>query len=225
MAFDLDGANGNVAHGDVTQLNASTAMTLMLWANPDSVGTESRVLAMKGNGLQDYLYQAVQSSLGSFRVALGTGAAEPYAEYAGGISTGEWHHYAFTFQGGNATANDRVILYRDGSTVATTYNGTFSTAMQSTASPFVIGMRGNGVNYFDGKIAVVKAWSVTLSAAEVLAETWSYRPSRTDGLLVYPDYESTLALDYSGNGYHGTVSAGVSVTGNPIGRGMPILMY
>ena len=83
------------------------------------------------------------------------------------LSTGQWYHFAFTYDGrGGTSANDGIIGYLNGS--AATLNrvdGGVYGAMTNSTAPLYIAK--NGSNYSDGKIDEVAIWNAVLSADAV----------------------------------------------------------
>ena len=82
------------------------------------------------------------------------------------VSVENWHTYGFTFDGGT------IKLYVDGVSVAFTNTGGSPSAINSTTADVFIGLRSDGIQYFEGDIDKVRIYegdSKVLSDANMLS--------------------------------------------------------
>ena len=134
------------------------------------------------------------------------------------LSTGTWHH---------------LTLVRESTTSLKAYVGgvldATNTANVSTrdaaARIEIAGLLGNTQNY-DGRIFAIKAWSNSLTQAEVQQEMRTVRPIRLSDLYAYwpcrPGSTERLK-DYSGNGRDWTEAGALADEDHPpISWGIPI---
>ena len=76
------------------------------------------------------------------------------------IATGQWYHFAFTWDG------TTIRLYTDGTEVATGTNAAVG-ALSTSSMPFKIGGLTATSNNHDGLLAMAGIWDVALTADEV----------------------------------------------------------
>lgn len=145
---------------------------------------------------------------------------------------GQWHHYAFTFDGTTATPH----IYVDGvNRDANPNNG--GTRAGNTSAPVTIGARGNGTLSWPGDMFGAAYYPVVLSESQIAAHaafapptTAITDPTDLDGCVCWADAatitgvtdgdEFTVWPDSSGSGNHlsgGGSLARYRATGGPTG--------
>jgi len=95
------------------------------------------------------------------------------------LSTNQWYHFAFTYDGGGgADANDGIIGYLNGSpaTLSRVDSGNYQAMTNSTAPLYIA---KNGSNYSHGKIDEVAIFDKALTADQIKFDL--YQPSLPAG--------------------------------------------
>jgi len=164
----------------------------------------------------------------SFRSDANSGNFEGISDSSTVYRDGEWHHFVGTRSG------DDVVLYRDGSQVASTTlvgQGTGTTTLNKQT----IGALGRSSYNFDwpGLIDEVRVYNRALSPTEVevlynagsTKFNVSPKTSLTDGLVGYwtfdgADLTTTTSTDVSGNGNDGTLVGGVKPVIGRLGQAL-----
>ena len=83
------------------------------------------------------------------------------------LSTNQWYHFAFTYDGrGGTSANDGIIGYINGNlaTLNRVGGGSYTAMTNSTASLYIA---KNGSNYSHGKIDEVSIFNTVLTADQI----------------------------------------------------------
>lgn len=132
---------------------------------------------------------------------------------ANAVTTGAWQHVACCIRGAG-----NMDVYIGGADAGGSYSGSGSGMVYNGAIGGRIGSVGG--NLFDGRIAEVGLWTVTLSAAEVLALAKGVPPRRIrPGSLVahWPLYGYSPEIDLSSNALNTTADAGARADHAPVG--------
>jgi hypothetical protein len=91
------------------------------------------------------------------------------------------------------------------------------------ASAFEVGK--NTTSLVDGYVADLKMWARALTAAEVIQETYSWRPRRWDNLFLWCPYIDIGDMkDYSGAGNHGTNASATTAHIKSVSRGDAVMV-
>lgn len=227
MAILLDGVNDKATYGDVASIDGATNYSIAVWAyrpaavanNQGLVGksttsswVNSGCLGSGGPGgsgtTNDKMVMWFDSS------SNWTFAQMPAAT----IVNGQWHHYAFSYDGAGAADADKVKGYWDGVSQTLSFGvlAVPATLPDSGAAPFGIGFFNNsGYNYGQFNIGAVKAWNATLTAAELYNEMTSKYPCRTANLLIWiPGDDGNSMKDYFG-GNAVTITEAIQATMSP----------
>ena len=161
------------------------SLTLDWWMRPEQYqGSVSLTSTQSG------LSTSVDSQ-GMLSITLGTRKASSVEGY---IITGEWHHYAVTYNAGT------VKFYRDGLAVST------STTKLITRFPALESIT-MGEGGFKGQLDEVRLWGTALTADKVLAYSNHHiddmqEAQAADGLLLYYDFNQNGGdvMDRTSNG-------------------------
>lgn len=153
-AFDFNGSSDNVTvPHDASQL-LTTALSMTMWVNADTLG--GIVLDKSANGGGDGFSWQVGSSNYTFTVgsnAVAYGVGDP--------ATGEWQHLAVT-----VASNGDFKAYKNGEVIFDT-NTSLNPADITTNNDLTIGSENDDTDFFDGKIDDVRMYSRVLTEAEV----------------------------------------------------------
>lgn len=224
MSRDLPGvATNNIQIGDVSPIDITgTALTIAFWIQVDTFPAAS-ILVDKGNG--------VSTSGKQYETYLGGGGTKLSFECgdSGGVDTvngatslsaGVWHHCTAVKNGTGAGA---MKVYLDG---VQDGSATSNRSIQNTGELLYFGRRNIDDWPFNGRIAEVAIWNVSLGAEEAAALAKGVSPLLVrpgSGLKAYwPLYgvafgEPDLSGGASHAGQNGTIPKGEhSPSGPPI---------
>ncbi len=224
-AVDFDGSNDYAEISSVTNLKYTGAdMTMSAWIYPDATETEGAYIISKPwNGSGQYNYRLTYDSGRTISLCL-YGNANSCVSTTATAARGEWSHIAATISSGGT-----VTIYINGGLAISAAHGLVSWTPSSgdanlplsiaTLYPYGEGWGGNTAFSFDGKIDDVRIYTRVFSPAEITGlfrsgETVRKTASKT-GLLGYWNFDegtSTIAGDFSGNGYTGTLGSGQTWT-------------
>ena len=204
------GSTDEISFGDVAGFDATgSSLTFMFWYRHVGSANLTEDVAMLGKGGTGfYFYHASPASPNG--IATGVAAAwECRVSTGNQLPANTWTHVAFTWNG------TLWQIYVNGAVATTAGTCTTNRSDQgATNLAFVDNTAANSI------IAAFKAWSVALSAAEVAAEAQVIRPQRTENLLMWNPLDDALrALDYSGQGQHGTLTGTVQRDSPPASWG------
>jgi len=210
-ALDFDGTNDLVDHGDIAAVDSASALTTMLWVR---LGTAVLNEGLVTKGAEAMLYTPGDGT----GIAAGQSGVWERTTGNGVLAVGVWVHVAVVYDG-SLTAADRIVIYRNG--VAQSLSGTTpGTTLSDPGTAAVQTANWNGAGFIDADLAHLRMWSRPLSGIEIQQEVFSYRPVRTQNLLLWAPYDDGLfARDYSGQGNHGAVTQAVQVPGPPVSFG------
>ncbi len=164
-ALNFDGTNDRVTIGDASDLDFSSAFTLLAWVRPTALTGNYRTIILKERGSNALAYGLYANDGGNDAptgyLKIGSNTNDTRVMGPSTIPTNTWTHLAASWGGGV------FRLYRDGAQVATT-NATGS--ISSTTNPLTIGGNGPWGEWFQGQIDEVRVYGRELSASEVIAE-------------------------------------------------------
>lgn len=225
IALNLDGTDDQVDYGDIAAISGAAALTVLLWARRDTDDTEEHLVS-KGrltNGLSSSFALGADSTNGQrLRVDIPNGTTHrSVISDANNFGTANgYQHVGFVFSGAGTSAT----LYVNGAAVAATTSGALPATLSATTVTFRVGTSRADDNFFDGQVALLKVWTAALTAAEVAAEMWAYRPRRTDSLLLYvPCDDGASAIDYATKTAATVTGATVATTSPPLNVGARVL--
>jgi Concanavalin A-like lectin/glucanases superfamily len=163
----------------------------------------------------------IQSGTNCYLGTTGDGTTLSWYDGAGedlgsGLTVGAWNHLAMVeASDSNGTT---VEIYLNG---ALNITGTRSNAAAGTN--MYLGTDDGGA-WLNGRLTAVKMWSAALTAAEILAESRMYVPTRQANLWAFwPLRTAAETQDFSGNGRALTVGGTLTTEdGPPIPWGPPL---
>ncbi|MCC6372496.1 MAG: LamG domain-containing protein, partial [Bacteroidia bacterium] len=131
------------------------------------------------------------------------------------VNTGQWVHVTAVYSP-SITSGANAFLYLNGNLEAAGSFTGYAVLSTTNTVGFRIGVRVDGINYFNGAVDEVKVYNYARTQAQVAADTLEYC-SAQPGLVAYyklnegvPNANntgSTTAIDYSGNGNNGTLNS------------------
>ena len=140
------------------QLIPRTNFTVAFWTKADSFSTAGsnspRYIHGDGNSMIIELGNNANPKIVNFQVATASGTNAK--EVAHGMSTGTWYHLAFVYD----SSNGDMIIYRDGTPIATDTSNPHSLPIQAHTSWWKFG--GGSNEYMDGQINDFAIWNTKL---------------------------------------------------------------
>lgn len=178
MSRDFDGSTGELTIPPASVLRPSLPVTIAAWINPDALVAGGGVFTSNQTGTINIgASLQLNNTSGNIEAKYGSGGSgsgfrrSKATSGAAAVTTGSWQHIACCIRG--ATDMD---IYIAGSDAGGAYSGTGGAMAHNASTGSRIGRVG-GIR-FDGRIAEVGFWDVSLSAAEVLAMAKGVSPSR-----------------------------------------------
>lgn len=166
--LDFDGTDDGVSIAETAAIDITGALTLEMALNGDTFGAfVTPATKAKASGQKQFMMD-LQSGVPRFGDELGL------AKATSTLSTGTDYHLAGTYSGSGLYSG--LKIYLNGVAESTTHVGTFN-GIESTDGDFYIGQKGDGSEWFDGKISEVRLSNVARSAAWIAA---------TDSTLLTP---------------------------------------
>jgi hypothetical protein len=131
------------------------------------------------------------------------------------LNTGQWFHVS-TVYNPTITNGANAFLYVNGLLEASgTFTG-YTTLTTTNTVGFRLGVRVDGINFFNGAMDEVKVYNYARTQAQIAADTLEYCGPQP-GLVAYyklnegianaTNTGSTTAIDYSGNGNNGSLNS------------------
>jgi hypothetical protein len=202
VRFSADGQDYTRAIG----LGAQTAFTVCCWVNVVDRNDYSTIWSLdNGTGDMELLQTDADGTTLMF-----------YPDYNAGnvlaLTPGVWTFIAIV---GATTGNARTAYYRTASQGSLT-TVTLGSATSTNMATLRIGESAFGAEWWNGSIAAAKPWiGVTLTHAEIAAESCQYAPARTANLTAYYPMSRPDPMDYSGNGQSLGGGSGVGYSDGP----------
>ncbi len=163
-AFNFSGSN-YINAGDSQTVNTTEAISVTGWFKTTQAATAgTSILRHDGH------YTALQvTNTGVARTALWNNGVLNLVQFNWTYNDGNWHHYASTYD-----MTQGCKIYVDGALVAsnTALRGPLSTATVAggsvtSPSPFVLGAKEGGSEFFVGSLSQVGVWGRALSQNEI----------------------------------------------------------
>jgi hypothetical protein len=158
-----------ITDANQTGLDLTTALTIEFWIKPESYqGIEKIVhfVSKSAAGGKSYAVVNYQGNASQyFGLWIGDASTQDqFTAYSHQPTTGEWHHYAVTWDG----SNKHCEIYRDGSSVSSQVGSNVS-SIADTSYDLMIGARGDGdtTTYHDGLIDEIRIWNDVRTPTEI----------------------------------------------------------
>jgi len=227
VSRDFNGSTGDLAVAAVNagHLRISLPITVACWVRPDTLKVQAFFTNNKTGAGHSGMWFVMSDTSGNLEASYGDNTGNASTDRrskitsGGVVTTGAWQHVCCRIRG----VTDADILVA-GADVGGAYSGTGGNITYDSGRSAVVGAFGGG-SFFDGRIAEVGFWSVSLSDGEVLALAKGVSPLniRYGALLAYfPTYgQATPEIDLStsrvGANLEGTAPvADHSPTGPPV---------
>jgi hypothetical protein len=236
MGRNFDGIDDKIDYGDDAAFDSAFGdlVTFSWWMKPANLSQGTGVInkrdAHDSNNSYSMGFNYVLST--SFYVqignAAGTAVGIDYHWSTSGWSTTQFERFTVLLDT-NASAGNKIRLYRDGSLV--TVQGidvdTAKTGITDTSSSLVFGrVNSSGSAYYDGDAAEFAIWNGNLNVGEIASPGPASR-IRPDLLQIHsPIYGSgSVEADLSGNGNNGTVTGTTKSDHPPVGPYAPVPLW
>ena len=185
-SLQLDGVDDYVDVGELLQLSNATALTVSLWFNAASSGTNNKIIldfkegtsrvTVQRIGSQIYLYVNNKNSIYNVATSLDT-----------------WYHLAYVFDGTGATDADRLKLYINGAEIsASSFSGTIPTSIGAFTPGFMkckIGSLYNNASpstyNWVGKLDEIAVFLSAKSSSDITSIYNSGTPTTITGATAY----------------------------------------
>lgn len=194
--FNFDGSNDYISIAATETLDTSNVQSFELWFQPGNEQHAGHILTRSNSSFNPRGY-AFRHNSDEFQAFFYSGTSAKFNQ-GFSVTRGEWTHAVVTIAG--TTSGSAVKMYKNGVEVV---SGTLSGDIATDSSFLtIIGRRNlsSSYDYFNGKIAQVRAYKGTMSAAQVKANY-----NATKAL-----YRNPIALiDYRPDQYSGS---GTSIT-------------
>jgi hypothetical protein len=184
--LSFDGVNDYVLTNQPA-ITGSAARTVEAWINVAStVGTTQQIIVEMGNTTPNgsrFTFNIINGN--NLRIEIAGNGFNTISD----VTDGMWHHVAVTYNPAN-TAGTKAKLYVDGVMQA---QNDFTVALNVATPNIKIGVRGDGVNFFNGKMDEVRIWNVERTAAQILADKNKQYCNIPAGLIAYYTFDEGIA--------------------------------
>jgi len=159
-SLNFDAASSDyIDLGNPTALQFTSDLSISGWFKTSSTSA-GRIIGKDNVSNRRYAVQ-IQADGSVIGVIFESNSTAKVVTSSTGYNDGNWHHFGFTYEQGVG-----LKLYIDGGTPATL---SYTSAPNfNQAANVEIGRRGDGSNYFDGKISNVSLFNEELTSTEVL---------------------------------------------------------
>ncbi len=167
----FDGVNSYVTCGDVSELNATSAFTIMTWVKVANDTKTYYVCSKEGNPTTTYNI-LMTYSFGSVNCAVSNGEFA-YGGCTAGVAPGTWFHLALVYNGSGTGNSERLKIYINGNKKSLGFNSATipSSTPNLSGNPFYIGANvAQAPGWFDGSLDDFHIYKRALSDAEINAD-------------------------------------------------------
>jgi hypothetical protein len=185
-SFSFDGVDDYIDVGELLQLSNATALTVSLWFNAASSGTNNKILLDFKEGTSRVVVQRIGSQIYLY-------VNNKHAIYNIATSLDTWYHLAYVFDGTGATDADRLKLYINGAEIsASSFSGTIPTSIGAFTPGFMkckIGSLYNNASpstyNWVGKLDEIAVFLSAKSSSDITAIYNSGTPTTITGALAH----------------------------------------
>lgn len=195
MAVRFNGTASNRLTISSAPLDANSAYTICGWLYVSASTGANAVIFNLGSDGNNRDQVRISSSGTSFSAAAAVGGAGGAGSGTAAVSVGSWYHVALVRESATSLklyVNGSLDVTRTTDVSARAATTTMNCGVEFTVSPL------------NGRLAFAKAWSVSLTAAEVVQELQLGRPSRLASLYGWwpmLNGSGERTRDYSGNAH------------------------
>lgn len=219
MARDFTGASfDRIVYAHRAVLDGAAQLAISLWVRTDTnTGGWASIVQQigantSGTGLTSgFLITPQGTQADKMYLFVRNNSAESSRQIEG-LSTTDWNHVLWQYDGSEGTATNRIRVWLNGSVPTTSYGGGDATTIGTCDQPIQLSNSGDG---WDGAQAEVAIWAgVVLDAGQRAALAAGYAPHRVrrDGLIFYaPLIRDTQDLI----GGAATSTSGTTAAGHP----------
>lgn len=218
MSRYFDGIDDVIDFGNILNFERGDAFTLCLWYKPNVASpTVNYAVISKEQGSGNFTGYAI--------LVLGSSAGDPYRlnmlnNAAGNSITvnyprtndTNWHHIAWTYSG-NSNASG-IKFYEDGSAKTQTIISNALSASMVSATNFQLGARDSGT-FGNQSLAHIEVFNRELSRQEVISQMRFPNSNKYGQVFYSPLLGANPELDYSSNGYVGTITGSILYSPDP----------
>jgi len=159
-SFNFDSASSDyIDCGNPTELQFTDSFSISGWFKSSSSSTSAIVSKDANLSGRCYLVQLNSLSTGILRFRIFVSNSSVTIDHGTGLNDNNWHHFVCVYEKGVG-----ISLYIDNGTPG--FTATTGT-IDNDAVDFNIGRRGDGLNYFDGKISNLSIFNEPLTSTEV----------------------------------------------------------
>lgn len=209
VALAFNGVNNYVSSNGSPVLN-NQARTVDAWIKTTSSITTQMVICDWGSTTPNGSRFTLNTIAGKLRIEVGGVGIIGTTS----VNTGQWTHVSAVYDPA-ITSGPNVFLYINGILELSGNFTGYTTLTTTTTVGFRIGVRTDGINFFNGAIDEVKVYNYARTQSQIAADTMEVCVPQA-GLVAYyrlnegvPNATNTnsIATDYSGNGNHGTLNS------------------
>lgn len=206
LALAFDGSDDYASTGTAGFPFARVPQTVSFWLKAAlGGGSEQTVITLRKDA-----ESGVRVGLcGGALCAKNIYASSVFVQAPSPLPTGEWHHVAYQFDGGEIWPIH--TLYLDGVSVATA-NDVWPEKRTPTSG--FLGSTDGSEQFFSGELDELRIWSVArnaqLLAAEIAGQAPDQEPPDLIAYYTFNEVGSARVIDRSGRGNHALLGDGVS---------------
>ena len=196
-SIDFDGTDDFINAGRMSFLNGLSALSVSTWINAEQVSTNKGIFSIfidTNNQLyfkftnHNKLFGAVESS--GDNVIISSDSAVLTSS-----NVNQWHHIVFVYDGSQASNDNRIKFYFNGSLVASTITNTVASTTGDFSSTDVhIGK--HRTEEWNGKKCDVAIWDTVLNANTVAS---IYNSGEPNNLTLSASYTAGSGVDKTAN--------------------------
>ncbi|WKZ30108.1 MAG: LamG domain-containing protein [Candidatus Dojkabacteria bacterium] len=198
-AIKFDGVDDYISTPDHASFTWGNQLTVSAWFKSGSISEAKSLVAKSGNTSQFEFHLSLETD-GRVRCWISTnGTANVPLAFSASINytDNQWHFASCVYNGSNLLVSVDGTRGTAVSRSGNIFNGTNSLTVGGDP-----GWTGNNW-FFNGQIDNVKVWNTALTWRELMLE---YNSGAPIAYWKLDEGSGTTALDYSGNGLHGTLT-------------------
>lgn len=199
-ALDFDGVDGYVAIADHNDLDLTDDFTIEFWFKADVLTGNQDYIISKATNHYCVIWEYTDNTL-EFYSTNYTGADNPLTGSQILINDTNWHHIAYSYDGGT----DTWAGYKDGVQV---FSITSSFTINAGTGLLYLGAANGGIAYADCHLDEVRFWDVGRTKAQIRENMFTTLTGAEANLVAYYQFNEssgTSLPDFTGNGHDGTL--------------------